>query len=207
MGSKKKTKGVYDSEAGYDAYSANYDKKSGLLDTFDDGEFLQMLGNVRGKKILNIGCGTGRDTAKLLNKDAEIICMDVSEGMLEVHKKKFPSIKTVRGSSDALPFEDDSFDIVFMSFLIVHLKNLRESFNEAYRVLKTEGMLVLNNINQRKAPNVDVGNRELIKIHSYYHRPQNVINALEEAFLKIEDEKFIYYRKTWINQIVKARKL
>ena len=44
-------------------------------------------------------------------------------------------------------------------------------------------------------------------IQSYYHRPQDVISGLEQAFFKIEKEKFIEEEGVWVNQIVKARKL
>ena len=92
------------------------------------------------------------------------------------------------------------------SFFIVHLKNLTKTFDEIYRVLKDGGEFVLTNINQRKAPKLDIGSGKKIVIQSYYHRPEDVIKALENSFFKIEKEEFVKDGKAWINQIIKVKK-
>ena len=58
------------------------------------------------------------------------------------------------GDAESLPFENESFDMVSAAFLIVHLKNPRLFFDEAYRVLKDGGILAITNINQKDPPQV-----------------------------------------------------
>jgi ubiquinone/menaquinone biosynthesis C-methylase UbiE len=165
-----------------------------------------MFYDLKGKRVLDVGCGTGRVLAKLRDSGASLFAADISEKMVAITKKKFPDVKTVVASIEKLPFEDESFDVVFAMFVIVHLKDLQKAFDEVYRVLKNGGIFILSNVNQRKPPKLRLESGEDILIKSHYHMPRHVIEALEGTFFKIEEEKFIYGDKVWINQVIKAVK-
>lgn len=197
---------VLDSDDGYNKYAKYYDKDWFFLDSFERGELFHLLGDLRGKKVLDIGCGSGRIIADLRKFGATVIAADISEAMVLSTKKKFPDIEVVISDVSNMPFENDSFDFVIATFLIVHLKFLEPAFDEIYRVLKPGGSLILTNINQRKSPKLQLADHEEIVIKSYYHRPQNVLDALETSLFSIDKEKFVYEGKTWINQLVKADK-
>ena len=125
--------------------------------------------------------------------------------MLAIAKKKFKKTEFVLADSEKLPFKDESFDAVTALFLIVHLGDLRKTFDEAYRVLKKGGIFILSNINQRKPPKLKIYNDEVI-IESFYHMPKHVIAALEDSFFEIESDELVYEEGIWINQIIKAVK-
>ncbi len=197
---------MFNSENGYDLYAEFYDKKFKFLDSFEKDELMRMVGDINGKKVLDVGCGTGRLERKLIDAGAEIIGIDVSSEMIKAAKKKFPKVEFVKGDIENLPFEDEAFDLVVCSFVVVHLKNLDKAFEEIYRVLKPGGTFVLTNINQRKAPKLDIKGRGEIVIKSFYHIPEKVTEALEKALFRIEEEKFVYENGIWINQILKAGK-
>ncbi len=202
----KKTK-IYDSQAGYDLWASQYDEKLAFLNSFEGVQFAKMLGDLKGKKVLDLGCGTGRLTDLLLNNGGEVSGIDVSEKMLEVARKKYPWVNFAQADAENLPFKDDEFDVVVSAFVIVHFKDLQKLFDEVCRVLKSGGIFVLTNINQKKAPKLKLKNGEEIIIKSFYHIPKHVIKDLEHSFFKIEKEQIVEEKGVWINQLIKARKI
>ncbi len=203
---KKSLKNVFGSKEGYNLYADIYNNNVVYLNTFEENTVLKLMGNLTNKKALDIGCGTGRLIQDLINSGADVTAIDVSEEMVKIAKNKFRTVNISVADVENLPFEDNSFDFVVASFLIVHLKTLTKAFDEIYRVLKDGGEFLVTNINQRKAPKIELESGERIVIKSYYHRPEDVIKALEYSFFKIEKEEFIREGKTWINQIIKVRK-
>lgn len=198
-------KQILNSEVGYNLLADYYAQREKYWDSFEKGRVLPLLGEVKDKKILDVGAGTGRLAIRLAKAGAKVTALDVSEAMLNKLKAKSYKLKAVVGDAENLPFADESFDIVIAAFLVVHLKDPNRFFKEAYRVLKQSGLFLINNINQRKAPAVKT--REgLIEIESYYHRPEKIREALEELAFGIEKEEFVKEYGVWVNQIVLARK-
>lgn len=195
----------YDPQEGYDLYAQSYDDKLDYLNSFEQGLLIKMCGDLNGKKVLDLACGTGRIVPKLLDKKAQVTGIDLSEKMLEIARKKSSKAVFIQGDMEKLPFVEESFDIVIAAFAIVHLKNLKKCFDEVYRVLKDDGIFVLTNINQKKAPKLKIGREEIV-IASEYHLPKHVLKTLEENLFKVEEEKFIYEKGIWINQLIRARK-
>jgi len=198
---------VLNSKDGYNILADYYAKKEKYWDSFEKDQVLPLLGEVKNKQILDVGAGNGRLSLKLAKLGAEVTSLDVSNEMLNKLKIKKLKLKitTVIGEAENLLFDNDSFDIVVATFLIVHLKDLRMFFNEVYRVLKPGGLFLVTNINQRKAPEIKV-NKDLIEVESYYHRPEQVIEDLEELAFSVEQEKFVKEEDVWINQIILAKK-
>jgi ubiquinone/menaquinone biosynthesis C-methylase UbiE len=93
---------------------------------------------------------------------------------------------------------------VVAAFLIVHLKDPTRFFDEAYRVLKPNGKLIVTNINQKEAPEVET-KQGVIKIDSYYHRPEKIREILESLAFGVE-ETVVKEKDVWVNQIVVAKK-
>lgn len=192
------------SAPGYDLAAALYDRKESYLNSFEQGVVVPMLGDIAGKAVLDVGAGTGRLSLVLHARKAVVTALDVSPAMLAVLGKKNPRIATVVGDAESLPFPDASFDIVTAAFLIVHLKDPRAFFDEAYRVLKPGGILLVTNINQKDPPEITTSTGA-IKIESYYHRPDAVRETLENLAFSIDGEKLVKEGDVWINQVILAR--
>lgn len=201
---KKRSK-LYLPKEGYDLFAPHYDDSFKLLSGFEKGQLFSVFGDMKGKKVLDLGCGTGRILGELKLFGAEVTAVDISEEMLSKAKKKHPDVEMIVADAENLPFENDYFDVVTATFLIVHLKNPEIAFDEVYRVLKSGGEFVLTNINQRKAPKLKTSEGEIV-IQSYYHRPEDIISKLENCPFKIENNEFVKERGVWITQIVKAIK-
>jgi len=194
---------VLNSKAGYDLVADYYHKKEKYWDSFEKGEVMPLLGDVKNMKILDVGAGTGRLALRLANFGAEVTVLDISEEMLK--KIKDSRLKIVIGDAENLSFDDECFDIVIATFLIVHIKDLDRFFSEVYRVLKPGGIFLVTNINQRKPPEVKTS-EGMVVVESFYHRPEAVVDELENLAFTIEKNKFIKEGEVWINQIVLAKK-
>lgn len=195
---------VLNAREGYDLAAEVYDQRQPYLDSFEKGRLLPLLEDVKGKKVLDVGSGTGRLAVELDKKGAKVTALDASEKMLEVLSKKI-KLKTVVGYAEELPFKDESFDIVIATFLVVHLKDPKCFFEEAYRVLKNDGILLVSNINQKEAPVVKTRQGD-IKIESYYHRPDKIINMLADLSFCVKKEEIVKENEVWVNQIILAVK-
>lgn len=91
--------------------------------------------------ILDICCGTG-DFTGIINKNfpsAKIIGLDFSQKMLQQAKKKYPSQTFIVGDCTNLPFKDNEFDYITVSFGLRNVENRKQALIEAYRVMKSGG--------------------------------------------------------------------
>lgn len=202
MGKKIK---AYDPRSGYDLAAKGYDKKETWLNSFEQGKLASLIASASGQKVLDVGAGTGRLSLLFSRAGAKVTALDISAEMLKVLNKKNKRVTTVVGDAENLPFPDSVFDMVVSAFVIVHLKDPRLFFDEAYRVLKDGGRLVVTNINQKDPPIIKTDAGEIV-IDSYYHRPEKIRQALEDLAFTIEAELFIKEKGIWINQILIAQK-
>ena len=108
------------------------------------GDFLERL--VPNPKILDAGCGSGRDSATLTNLGAEVTGIDLSRGLIDIAKHKRPGITFIEGSFLDIPYENETFDGVWSHASVVHLdtiEDVKRALNEFHRVLKPGGQLYL----------------------------------------------------------------
>ncbi len=94
--------------------------------------------NINGK-CLDLCTGTGDIAGFLKNNGAEVIGLDFSTKMLEIARKKHPKIQFVEGDCTNLPFENNSFDVVTISFGLRNIENYDKALDEINRVLKPNG--------------------------------------------------------------------
>jgi demethylmenaquinone methyltransferase/2-methoxy-6-polyprenyl-1,4-benzoquinol methylase len=121
---------------------------------------LGFLKELQPKKILDVATGTG-DVAIMasgLLKPEAITGIDISEGMLEIGRKKIQrlglqdAIELLKGDSETINFEDNSFDAVTVAFGVRNFQNLEKGLSEILRVLKPGGKLVVLEFSQPKMP-------------------------------------------------------
>jgi len=103
------------------------------------------LGDLRGRRILDVGCGTGRLAAALADEArAKVWGIDESAEMVAVTRETVPAGVGVRqGVAERLPFRDSWFDRVTMS-LVVHLVDRPRAFAEARRVVPSDGRIAIS---------------------------------------------------------------
>ncbi len=107
---------------------------------------MESLCEYRSAKILDLCCGTGFQL-KLLSRNGftDLHCLDLSQNMLKVARKRGYPITTYHADAVNTVFEDTSFDIVILSFAL-HEKDTataRSVLAEAHRILKNNGRLII----------------------------------------------------------------
>lgn len=100
---------------------------------------------VRGKKILDIGTGTGRVLEFLADQPLELIGADVSKHMLAACETKLgKKVTLVQAECTNLPFENESFDTIISIDLLTHIHEWKESLKEWIRVLRPNGRIIFD---------------------------------------------------------------
>jgi len=105
---------------------------------------LKILGNVKNKKILDGGCGTGIYAKILTKKGAIVKGIDLSEKEIEIAKKENPRVEFKIGNAQKLPYKNKEFDIVLAALALAHLQNWNRVLKEIYRVLKPNGIFIFS---------------------------------------------------------------
>jgi len=138
----------------FDTISTNYDGLNRVISLGIDVKWrkkvVKIVGENKPKQILDIATGTGDLALMMANLNPDkIIGLDISAGMLEVGKQKInkanlsKKIDMIVGDSEEMPFDNDTFDAITVSFGVRNFANLDKGIKEIARVLKPTGVLVI----------------------------------------------------------------
>jgi demethylmenaquinone methyltransferase / 2-methoxy-6-polyprenyl-1,4-benzoquinol methylase len=97
----------------------------------------------KGMKILDLAAGTGASSVKLREAGAEVVSCDFSVGMLRVGKRRNPELDLIAGDALKLPFADDTFDVVTISWALRNVNDVTVALREMLRVTRPGGRLVV----------------------------------------------------------------
>lgn len=139
---------------GYDQWASFYDEYPNPTIAVDELAFPILWHQLRKKNILEIGCGTGRHTQKLLTLGNQVTGIDLSGEMLNIAKKKLSGKKFTPIHDDFLNhphFGAESYDVVIASLVLEHFKNLDLFFEKVYFVLRKTGEFLLSEIHPDRA--------------------------------------------------------
>ncbi|CAN5292546.1 bifunctional demethylmenaquinone methyltransferase/2-methoxy-6-polyprenyl-1,4-benzoquinol methylase UbiE [soil metagenome] len=138
----------------FDSISGRYDFLNHFLSLGIDivwrKKAVSLLKDIHPKVILDVATGTGDFSLEALSlKPEKIIGIDISEGMLDVGRKKMLErkvdniIQLQYGDSENLPFQDNFFDALIVSFGVRNFENLERGLAEMLRVIRPGGRIVI----------------------------------------------------------------
>lgn len=110
---------------------------------------IESLKSIKPRNILDIATGTGDMAIEALKLNpVKVTGIDISEGMLEIGRKKLKerninNIELLYGDSENINFTDNTFDAATVAFGVRNFENLEKGLSEINRVLKTGGMLAI----------------------------------------------------------------
>ena len=131
----------------FDDVAHAYDKTNDLL-SFGQAKLwrkkvLEKVDPQSGEKVLDIAAGTGTSSMALKLPGVEVVAADFSKGMLAEGKKRYPELEFVFADAMKLPFKNNEFDVVTMSFGLRNVQDRDKALGEFLRVLKPAGRLVI----------------------------------------------------------------
>ena len=133
----------------YEKWSATYDNDHNRTRDLDAEVTRQTLTNARFTYILELGCGTGKNTAFLAQIGERVLALDFSDAMLARAKEKVvtPNVSFVRCDlTQPWPVPTDSVDLVVGNLVLEHINDLVFVFSEARRCLNKKGQFFISEL-------------------------------------------------------------
>lgn len=188
-------------EATYDLWAQHYDTDGNFLTALDSREmesllptFLSMLESPKPWKIVDLGCGTGRNTIRLLGlRETDVVALDLSPKMLNIARHRLNSAGTESNAVFELydmlkapspPAAALGATAVISTLVVEHIP-LPEFFAAAYTVLKSGGLLLLTNMHSdmgkiTQAGFIDPETGQRIRPTSYAHSVDEIVMEAEK---------------------------
>ena len=164
---------------------------------------LKLLGNLKGKKVLEIGCGGAQCGIAMAKQGAKVIGIDISKEQLKfaenLAKKNKVKIKFYQGDIESLKqIKSNSQDIVFSAWALLYVNDLLKCFKEVKRVLRKNGLFVFS-LNH---PFWGIVDKDAMKVNKSYFKTGKYTQIFAD-----KTKKFVMYRHTTSglhNNLVKA---
>jgi len=136
-----------DVAAMFDDVARRYDLTNDILSLGQDRRWrkvvVEAVAPVPGERVLDLAAGTGTSSQPFADRGARVVPCDFSIGMLEVGKLAKPHLGFTAGDATQLPFADDTFDAVTISFGLRNIVDPDAGLREMLRVTKPGGRLVV----------------------------------------------------------------
>lgn len=176
----------------YNSWSVQYDTNENKTRDLDKKVTIETLSDYNFLTVLELGCGTGKNTKFLLTKAEQIIGLDFSEGMLEKARKKITSDKVVFQQADLTKeweVQNEFSDLITCSLTLEHIKNLDFIFKQAFLKLREKGKFFISELHPIKQYigskakfETETGTEEL---EVYIHHTSEYINSAEKNGFKL----------------------
>jgi ubiquinone/menaquinone biosynthesis C-methylase UbiE len=134
---------------GYDIWASTYDGEHNPLITLEENITLDLIGDVRDQRVLDVGCGTGRYCKLLAEKGAFVAGIDPSSKMLEQARKKITTncrFELHLGRIEEVNLASNHFDVVVSALTVGHIIDLTSAMEKISRVIRRGGLLVISDM-------------------------------------------------------------
>jgi malonyl-CoA O-methyltransferase len=176
----------------YNEWSETYDSDENLTRDLDQRVTREALANLHFHSILEIGCGTGKNTSFLVQIGTRVHALDFSEGMIERAKQKVKAenVKfSVADLTQRWPAEDVSYDLIVCNLVLEHIEDLNFIFSEASRVLEQKGIFLINELHpfrqyEGKKARFS-GDKGVTEIPAFVHHISDFVNTASMSNLTL----------------------
>lgn len=192
MADDRNTAGFLSTRSAYDQWAEHYDDEDPTV-LLDQPFLLSMLKPFAGCLILDLGCGTGR-YLRLASRDAAVIGLDLSRGMLERARRQTPAdagARWVQASVELMPFGPQTFDRIVSGLVLDHVHDLSACFLGIASALRPGGRAIVTGVHpdmQRKTGSTvrfTAAGREY-RTEGTIHEKAGILAAVQQAGLSIE---------------------
>jgi malonyl-CoA O-methyltransferase len=179
-------------QSAYNIWSEYYDEDLNLTRDLDAQTVRNEFSNCKFDSILEVGCGTGKNTTFFSEIADKVYAIDFSEGMINKAKEKVKSKNVVFTQADITqqwPIESNTIKLVTCNLILEHIENLDFIFSEANRCLKERGKFFINELHPfrqyvgKKAVYIESG--EVKEIDAFIHNISDFINVANKNGFKL----------------------
>jgi ubiquinone/menaquinone biosynthesis C-methylase UbiE len=182
--------------AAYNDWAETYDLVQNLTRDLAAQVLRQVNLDLDGRKVVEVGCGTGRNTTWLAERAAEIVGLDFSEEMLAQARSRVnnPRVRFIQHDARMTwPLADSAADVVIAMLILEHVEKLEPVFAEAARVLNTGAQFFLCELHpmkqlmggQAQFSNTKTGERQ--RVPAFIHDVSDYANTALSAGFEIQD--------------------
>lgn len=180
----------------YTRWSDTYDSDRNLTRDLDHRATQDALTGLSYQNILELGCGTGKNTSFLTAIAGQILALDFSAGMLRQAKAKIKSdhvFFVVADLTKPWPCKADSFELVVCNLVLEHIEDLDAVFAQTYRALRVGGQFFLSELHpfrQYKGTKANFRREdEAIEIHAFTHHLSDFTESARTNGLSLQRMK------------------
>jgi ubiquinone/menaquinone biosynthesis C-methylase UbiE len=140
-------------EKAYNIWANQYDTNENRTRDLDKKATIETLNKYDFKSVLELGCGTGKNTKWLLEKAKQIIGLDFSQEMLHKAQEKIVDKRVVFRRADLTDnwkIDNNFADLITCSLTLEHIKNVHHIFNQANLILKNNGIFFISELHPFK---------------------------------------------------------
>lgn len=180
----------------YTHWSDTYDLDRNLTRDLDQMVTKEHFAHLRFRTILEIGCGTGKNTALLAQISERVVAFDLSAGMLQQAKAKIGVAHvffTVADLTKTWPCRAESAELIVCNLVLEHIQNLAPVFAEAHRALYSRGNFFLCELHPFRQYQGTQANfqreNESIAIQAFVHHLSDFTDAAAQTGLTLRGFK------------------
>ncbi len=183
----------------YDLWSKTYDSNVNATRDLDKKVTKEILSNYAFNKVLELGCGSGKNSEFFLSISKKVIGIDFSSGMLNVAKQKISDdrFNIIEGDINLdWQIDESSIDLISSNLVLEHIENLNFIFQQAKNALVPNGYFYISELHPYKQylgskARFESGDIE-IKLETFIHHITDFINAAKVNGFMLEklDEHF-----------------
>ncbi|MGH9958783.1 MAG: class I SAM-dependent DNA methyltransferase, partial [Pyrinomonadaceae bacterium] len=186
-------------QTAYNDWSTTYDADRNLTRDLDRVITLKTLGQLRCKCVLELGCGTGKNTALLANVAERVCTIDFSAGMISRAREKLHFDNVIFAVADitrAWPIAEEAADLISANLVLEHIHDLPFIFAAATRSLRPGGRFFISELHPfRQYQGVQANftrEQTVTEIPAFLHHLSDFTNAAGDCGLTLT-----HFREWW----------
>ncbi|MBX4180954.1 malonyl-ACP O-methyltransferase BioC [Sodalis sp. CWE] len=155
--------------------ASQYDRYSSFQRTCGK-KLCDLVGTIKGKWVLDAGCGTGCFSQFWKNQGNKVISLDLAGAMLDIAQRRKAAKAYIIGDIEQLPLATASVDVIYSNLAVQWCNNLPNALAEMYRVLRQDGILAFSTLAQGSLKELaHIWKKVDNRIHINQFLPHNVI--------------------------------
>ncbi|MFD1316464.1 class I SAM-dependent DNA methyltransferase [Namhaeicola litoreus] len=202
---KKPIRDIMSIEKAYNIWADQYDTNLNKTRDLDKIATIETLNKLKFSKVIELGCGTGKNTIYLLKKADKVIGLDFSQEMLNKAKEKIQDKRVQFNRADFTTkwnIENNYADLITCNLVLEHVKNLDFVFDQANQKLKCDGYFFISELHPFKQYSGSKAKFEtengIQELETYVHHISEYLNAAKKNGFELVEIK------EWFDEVNKA---